>query len=144
MKAIEALEKEVWERIVAATSERDTRELNRLNMIASRLARIRDDLVDIELEISGEAIFTQAGKDGPQGKGMLPPNGTLLRFRYKNTVYSAEVVSDYLKIDRLGYATSLSNASKIVTGTVRNGWNDWEIRLPGETAWMPAHKWRLK
>lgn len=71
----------------------------------------------------------------------LPPDGTPVRFTYMAETYRGVVTAGQLKID--GFEAALptfSAASKAVTETSRNGWNDWELFLSG--TWTLADVWR--
>lgn len=72
----------------------------------------------------------------------LPSDGTRCRFTYSGTPYQALVQGGALIVDGVtGSFTSFSAASKAITRTNRNGWNDWYIaRAEGD--WMLADDWR--
>lgn len=87
------------------------------------------------------------GLDGPSGptrqaadgegwiwKGVRFQKGTDFRARYGGRTHVAQVVSGGLEIDGK-VVTSPSRAARLVTGTSVNGWDFWECRLPGQTAW---------
>lgn len=44
--------------------------------------------------------------------------------------------------DMPGTYGSFSAASGAVSNTSRNGWEDWELLLPGTEDWLPASMWR--
>jgi hypothetical protein len=74
--------------------------------------------------------------------GALPSNGTKCRFVYSGREFGGEVIDREIVIDGLeGRHTSFSAASRAVTGTSRNGWNDWFIYEEGE-GWVLADDWR--
>lgn len=77
-----------------------------------------------------------------QQKLGLPANGTHCRFTYAGTTYSGIIKNDCLIVDEIpGTFSSFSAASKAVTQTSRNGWNDWYIS-DGVGGWVLAHDWR--
>lgn len=75
-------------------------------------------------------------------RNVLPPNGTLCRFTYAGKEYMATIVIGAIVISNIeGRHSSFSAASKAVSGTNRNGWNDWFIQEP-ERGWTLANDWR--
>ncbi len=76
------------------------------------------------------------------GRNALPPNGSRCRFTYAGNEYTATVVDGAIVIpDIEGRHGSFSAASKAVSGTSRNGWNDWYIQEQGR-GWALANDWR--
>ncbi len=75
-------------------------------------------------------------------KSLLPPNGTICRFSYKNKIFRGKVQNAELVVGELGRFSSFSAASVAATNTSRNGWRDWEIQLPGISTWQLADAWR--
>ncbi len=76
------------------------------------------------------------------GRNVLPPNGSRCRFTYAGNEYTATVVDGAIVItDVEGRHGSFSAASKAVSGTIRNGWNDWYIQEQGR-GWILANDWR--
>lgn len=72
----------------------------------------------------------------------LPPDGTLCKFLYAGRQYDAVIKDGRLLVD--GIETpfgSLSAASRSITQTSRNGWNDWQFR-DAHGHWMLANEWR--
>ncbi|EAQ35137.1 hypothetical protein NB311A_16629 [Nitrobacter sp. Nb-311A] len=73
----------------------------------------------------------------------LPSDGTTrCRFTYSGAPYHALVQNGALIVDGVeGSFASFSAASKAITSTSRNGWNDWYIaRNDGD--WILADEWR--
>jgi hypothetical protein len=72
----------------------------------------------------------------------LPPDGTLCKFLYAGRQYDGVIKDGRLLVE--GIKTpfgSLSAASRSITQTSRNGWNDWQFRdVHGH--WMLANEWR--
>ena len=76
------------------------------------------------------------------GANGLPSNGSNCRFTYAGNVYMATVVNRAIVIPSIdGRHGSFSAASKAVSGTNRNGWNDWYIQEQGR-GWVLANDWR--
>lgn len=72
----------------------------------------------------------------------LPPNGSHCRFTYASNEYTATIVDGAIVITGIeGRYGSFSAASKAVSGTSRNGWNDWYIQEQGR-GWTLADDWR--
>lgn len=72
----------------------------------------------------------------------LPTDGTRCRFTYSGTSYYALVRDGALIVDGvIGSFASFSAASKGITSTSRNGWNDWYIARD-EGDWVLADDWR--
>lgn len=77
-------------------------------------------------------------------RGTLPPEGTLCRFKYKGSVFEGEIVNGMLAVSGAGEYPTFSTASKQLTGTSRNGWRDWELKLSSTSIWILADKWRRR
>ena len=76
------------------------------------------------------------------GRSPLPPNGSHCRFTYSGNEYMATIVDGAIVIPGIeGRHGSFSAASKAVSGTSRNGWNDWYIQEQGR-GWSLANDWR--
>jgi hypothetical protein len=72
----------------------------------------------------------------------FPSDGTQCRFTYSGKEYLGEITDGTLVVEGLdGKYKSFSAASKAVTGTSRNGWNDWHIKVEGGI-WAVADEWR--
>ena len=74
----------------------------------------------------------------------FPPDGTLCRFLYKGKEFRAKVEMGEIVVDGYGQYSSFSAASVGVTKTSRNGWRDWELKLPNSVVWVLADTWRRK
>lgn len=76
------------------------------------------------------------------GSSAFPPNGSHCRFTYAGNEYMGTVVDRAIVIIGIdGRHSSFSAASKAVSGTSRNGWNDWYIQEQGR-GWVLANDWR--
>ena len=93
------------------------------------------------------AEIEDAGNDIAAGWTPLPTpfptDGTKCRFTYSGKEYLGEITNGgALIVEGVdGKHTSFSAASKAVTGTSRNGWNDWYLNLEGKE-WVVANEWR--
>ena len=74
----------------------------------------------------------------------LPQDDTLCRFTYKGIQYNGVIKNGSLLVEKIGSFTSFSGASVEISKTSRNGWNDWELKLPGTNQWLLAATWRKK
>ena len=82
------------------------------------------------------------GFEPTSGTNAFPANGSTCRFTYAGNEYAAIVVDRAIVISGIeGRYGSFSAASKAVTGTSRNGWNDWYI-YQKERGWVLANDWR--
>jgi predicted type IV restriction endonuclease len=93
-------------------------------------------------QISNKDIFTKIGS--VRTSKNFPPNGTVCKFSYKGRLYNGVIKDGRLHIEGQGSFSSFSAASVEVTKTSRNGWRDWEIKLPGDNHWQLADMWRKK
>lgn len=92
-----------------------------------------------------EGIVPAGSSSGVAYATALPPIGTECSFRYADKTWNSVVVEGGMRIEGLdGMASTFSAASRMVTGTSRNGWMDWRLRLPGTTADLLADDWRQK
>ncbi len=87
---------------------------------------------------------TPPGGEGNKPKNDFPPDGTLCKFEYKGQLYEGIIKDEKLHVKGIGAFSSLSSASKAVTNTSRNGWRDWELKLPNATDWILADTWRKR
>lgn len=72
----------------------------------------------------------------------FPADGTRCRFIYSGKEYRGQIVGNAVIVDGLdGRHTNFSAASRAVTGTNRNGWNDWYVQPEGGD-WVLADHWR--
>jgi hypothetical protein len=96
------------------------------------------DLVDLPQD-------TLADADGQQRLATnrsLPPDGTNCRFRYRRQMFNGRIENRTIITENHGVCRSFSAASLNITGTHRNGWEDWQIQLPGTDDWILADTWR--
>lgn len=78
-------------------------------------------------------------------KRVPPPDGTKIKFSFGGKVHFGEFVNGKVALDVNGedkLCGSLSDASRAITGTARNGWRDWYFCLPGQDHWILADDWR--
>ncbi|MCY4289231.1 MAG: DUF262 domain-containing protein [Aestuariivita sp.] len=84
----------------------------------------------------------------PSENMSVPPEGTQLKFLFRDVEYLGEYQNGKIVLtDSSGkqiICLSLSEASKKLTRTSRNGWKDWHFKLPGQTRWILADDWRNK
>lgn len=73
-----------------------------------------------------------------------PPENTHCRFTYKGKQYLGTIRNGKLTIDDVGNFKSFSGASDQISQTSRNGWRDWELKIPGSSKWILADEWRKK
>jgi len=72
----------------------------------------------------------------------FPPEGTLCRFTYKGNDYNGQIKNGRFMVNGHGYFSSFSAASVEISNTSRNGWRDWELKIPGSNQWLLADMWR--
>lgn len=90
-------------------------------------------------DVAIEVPFTQTGR-----RALLPPDGTRCRFTYAAREYQGAIVGGQVTVENIpGTFGSFSAASGAVTDTSRNGWEDWELLLPGSEDWVRAVAWRI-
>ncbi len=78
-------------------------------------------------------------KFNPKG---FPPEGTFCRFKYKGNEYSGQIKNGQLMVNGHGNFSSFSAVSIGISNTSRNGWRDWELKIPGSNQWLLADIWR--
>ena len=78
-------------------------------------------------------------------KRQLPPGETKVKFEWDGRCYSGIIENRTILLNEnhKGRYKSFSEASMAISHTSRNGWKDWYIQLPGETAWILADNWRV-
>jgi len=81
----------------------------------------------------------QSSKSSPK---LFPPDKTFCRFKYNGIEYVGQIQNGRFYINGQGSFTSFSAASVKISRTSRNGWRDWELRLPGSNQWLLADAWR--
>lgn len=85
----------------------------------------------------------QTGLNDLAGEGLtLAPEGTDCKFTYAGVTYFGTVKDGHLVVEGIDrpFAT-FSGASKTITRTNRNGWNDWYLR-DDAGGWTLADDWR--
>ncbi|QKC83503.1 DUF262 domain-containing protein [Mesorhizobium sp. NZP2077] len=83
-----------------------------------------------------EEAETTAGASG------LPTDGTACRFTYAGRRYDGHIENGTLVVDGVDRKFgSLSAASRFITRTHRNGWNDWHFQ-DDQGGWLVADDWR--
>jgi len=79
-------------------------------------------------------------------KSVAPPDGTKIKMSHRGKAHLGEYQGGKIVLTGEGgnsvKCSSLSEASKEVTGTSRNGWHDWHFMLPGRNQWVFADDWR--
>ncbi|CDZ41637.1 RloF [Neorhizobium galegae bv. officinalis] len=114
-----------------------------------------DDWNEKTVAIRGSALFNTALKiwDSPaktetaqlvakEDASPLPAEGTICKFTYAGKQYDGQIQGAHLVVQ--GYETpfgSFSAASKTISQTNRNGWNDWFLR-DSAGGWTLANDWR--
>jgi hypothetical protein len=68
-------------------------------------------------------------------KGVIFPNGTEFKRRYKGEDYFAKVENGELVMNGKKYP-SLSQAAWAITKNNVNCWRFWECKMPGQTSWV--------
>lgn len=85
---------------------------------------------------ASDEIQIAAGSPG------LPSDGTPCRFTYGGRRYEGSIENGTLIVDGVDRTFgSLSAASRFITRTHRNGWNDWHF-ADGNGGWIRADAWR--
>ena len=80
-------------------------------------------------------VLGPSAETGFYSRGLLLPNGTELRARYKGQIFSARIENGEW-LDQSGKAQlSPSGAAHSVTGTNVNGWRFWEAKRPSDSIW---------
>ena len=71
------------------------------------------------------------------------PDGTICQFDYKGEVHEGVIKGGKLVVGENEYKT-FSEASCAITGTSRNGWDDWFLQFPDGDGygWILAAEWR--
>ena len=67
-------------------------------------------------------------------KGVLFPDGTAFRAKYKGETHTGQVEDGALKVNGRPY-DSPSAAAVSITGAPVNGWTFWQAKLPGQADW---------
>jgi hypothetical protein len=99
---------------------------------------VADEHRQLALENLSVANRSAEGVGWGQGfysRGLLLPNGTALRARYKGLEYRGKIEADAW-IDHAGNRQfSPTAAAKTITGNSVNGWRFWEAWRPGDAKW---------
>ena len=105
--------------------------------------RVKNPSPQVTQEAPGNAII-HVPRETTRVSKSFPPDGTVCQFSYKGSQYNGIIKDGRLQIDRFGSFSSFSAASVEVTKTSRNGWRDWEIKLPGDSHWQLSDMWRKR
>lgn len=77
-----------------------------------------------------------------QSSREFPPEGTLCRFIYKGNEYNGQIKNGQFIVNNYGTFSTFSSASGKISNTSRNGWRDWELKVPMANQWLLADIWR--
>ncbi|NPD66274.1 DUF262 domain-containing protein (plasmid) [Lichenicola cladoniae] len=87
-------------------------------------------------------ISTDLGDVAALQRASLPPHGTVCHFTYGGTKYTGRIDGETLLVNNIpGAFSSFSAASKAISQTSRNGWNDWHLE-DGQGHLVLADDWR--
>jgi hypothetical protein len=75
------------------------------------------------------------------GDGVVLPDGTQLRKKYKGQLYEVTVTNGRIIYNGKGY-TSPSGAAVAITGSPVNGWRFWEVKKPDDNEYRPLAELR--
>jgi hypothetical protein len=78
-----------------------------------------------------------------QQTASFPPDGTICRFTYSAQQFTGKFEGGVLAVEGIGSFGSFSAASKAITQTNRNGWNDWYL-ADDHGGWLLADDWRKR
>ncbi|MER8548054.1 DUF4357 domain-containing protein [Mesorhizobium sp. M0684] len=88
------------------------------------------------------ALQVDLENERTSGAAGLPADGTACRFTYTGRRYEGRIENGVLVVDGVDRQFgSLSAASRFITRTHRNGWNDWHFR-DDQGGWLLADDWR--
>jgi hypothetical protein len=73
--------------------------------------------------------------------GVKFPDGTILRRRYKNRTYTAEIFSGAIVFEGKRFDSPSGAAMEISKCNV-NGWRFWECQIPGSDKWVLLDSYR--
>ena len=102
---------------------------------------------DVLRQVFGLPAAGEARADARHGvadwvtKGVRFPAGTEARAKYKGNVHVAHVKDGALFLEGKRYDSPSSAAISITRNPV-NGWNFWEVRLPGQGEWKLMNSYR--
>ena len=110
------------------------------NAVIRELLRL-DSPIEPDVEVNGFTRLADFARplslagSGFYSRGLLLPNGTSLRARYKGLEYTGRIHENKW-IDHQGMEhSSPSAAANAITGTTVNGWRFWEANLPNDGGW---------
>lgn len=87
-------------------------------------------------------ISTATGDVAALQRASLPPHGTVCHFTYGGIKYTGRIDRETLLVNDVpGAFSSFSAASKAISQTSRNGWNDWHLE-DGQGHLVLADDWR--
>lgn len=105
--------------------------------------RAKKDRIQATIKAPDKPISHETGGITKVSKS-FPPNETACRFSYKSSQFTGIIKDGLLLVEKVGTFRSFSAASVEIAKTSRNGWRDWEIRLPGESHWQLSDTWRKR
>jgi hypothetical protein len=92
----------------------------------------------------GFVAATRGIESVTQIRSTMPPEGTSCRFTYAGKEYTGRIDGGMLLVDGIeNEFGSFSAASRTITQTNRNGWNDWYLQ-EGHGGWILANDWRAQ
>lgn len=93
---------------------------------------------------TGKVVQRPEKQSTPKVRLQDVPNGTIATFNYNGKDYTGTINDGQIAVKRKGIHNTLSAASNAITGTNRNGWQDWWLILPNRKTAILADTWRQK
>lgn len=120
---------------LTARRESERHSFNDVLRTLLELDSIREPEVESPLQAAGDALSRPLGSVGFYSRGIQLPDGTLLRARYKQREFRAEIRGGKWFDEGGREHTSASAAAAAITGTNVNGLRFWEARRPIDNEW---------
>jgi hypothetical protein len=93
------------------------------------------EAASLNARVFESSTSVQGWVPGFYSRGLVLPDGTALRARYKGKEYRAKIEGSRWVDQEGGYHHSPTAAAKAVTGNSVNGWRFWEACRPGDDKW---------
>lgn len=106
-------------------------------------------LLGLPTRVRSKSLKAIDGQRSWSGEGVTLPHGTILKMRYNGRQHEGEIVDGKWIINSKVF-NSPSGAASGVAITKRgkktrlDGWIYWEVKVPGDTAWVPISGMRRK
>ena len=111
---------------------------NTLDVLAAAADRANEAAVVLQQKAEGAERLSTATPGAFVSHGVVFPEGTQLRLRFKGIERRATVGGGAIVANSTTYSSLSAAAAAVCGGGLVNGWDQWKVLRPGEAVWTKA------